>query len=117
MNARLALLTFIVLPLMVLATWLFARRAQAAFRETRTRVAAVVGDLAEDIAGMRVIQAFAQEDATQERFDEVNQANRDANINAMTALLHLPARHRIPGHAGHRHRAVVRRAGGGAEAK
>jgi ABC-type multidrug transport system fused ATPase/permease subunit len=36
-------------------------RARKAFRQTRSTVAAVVGDLAEDIAGMRVIQAFAQE--------------------------------------------------------
>ena len=32
---------------------------------------------------MRVIQAFAQEDTTTERFQEVNRANRDANIRAM----------------------------------
>ncbi|MBI5032611.1 MAG: ABC transporter ATP-binding protein [Chloroflexi bacterium] len=83
MDARLAFVTFSVLPLMVLATWLFTRQAQVAFRDTRSKIAAVVGDLAENISGMRVIQAFVQEDATQERFDEVNRANRDANIAAM----------------------------------
>ncbi|WP_298007114.1 MULTISPECIES: ABC transporter ATP-binding protein [Anaerolinea] len=92
MNARLALLAFLVLPLMVLATRWFARAAQSAFRETRTRVAAVVGNLAEEIAGMRVIQAFAREEATQERFREVNVANRDANISAMSlSFLYMPA--------------------------
>ena len=41
---------------------------------------------------MRVIQAFAQEDASQERFDEVNRANRDANIAAMSlSFVFLPA--------------------------
>ncbi len=83
MSAQLALYAFSVLPLMVLATWLFARQAQVAFRDTRSKIAAVVGDLAENISGIRVIQAFVQEDATQERFDEVNRANRDANITAM----------------------------------
>ncbi|BAJ64994.1 ABC transporter ATP-binding protein [Anaerolinea thermophila] len=92
MNAHLALLAFLVLPLMVLATRWFARAAQSAFRETRSRVAAVVGNLAEEIAGMRVIQAFAREEATQERFREVNVANRDANINAMSlSFLYMPA--------------------------
>lgn len=43
MSPRLALLAFAVLPLMVLATWLFAQRAQVAFRRTRSRIAAVVG--------------------------------------------------------------------------
>ncbi len=91
MSPRLALLTFTVLPLMVLATYVFARHAQTAFRQTRERVAAVVGNLAENIAGMRVIQAFAQEDASQERFSEVNLANRDANINAMSlSFVFLP---------------------------
>lgn len=91
MSPRLALLTFLVLPLMVLATWLFARRARVAFRQTRARIAAVVGDLAEDISGMRVIQAFAQEGVSQERFDKVNGANRDANIQAMSlSFVYLP---------------------------
>ncbi len=83
MNARLALYSFGVLPLMVVATAIFARHAKVAFRETRTTVADVVGDLAEGLAGMRVIQAFAQESTTQERFDEVNRANRDAHVRAM----------------------------------
>ncbi len=92
LSLRLALLTFSVFPLMLLATYLFARRAQVAFRHTRARIAAVVGDLAEDISGMRVIQAFAQEDASQERFDEVNRANRDAYINAMSlSFVFLPS--------------------------
>lgn len=71
MNWRLALLSFGVIPLMSLAMVLFSRRAKTAFRQTRTSVAAVVGDLAEGIAGMRVIQAFAQEEKAQERFDQV----------------------------------------------
>lgn len=92
MSPRLALLTFSVLPLMVLATILFARRAQVAFRRTRSRIAAVVGDLAEDLSGMRVIQAFTQEDATHERFGEVNRENRDANIDAMSlSFVFLPS--------------------------
>lgn len=92
MSPRLALLTFLVLPLMILVTIWFSLRARVAFRETRTRVARVVGDLAEGIAGVRVIQAFGQENSTQERFSQVNEANRDANINAMSlSFIFLPA--------------------------
>lgn len=92
MSWHLALLAFLVLPLMFLATWWFSRQARHAFRETRSRVAAVVGDLAEDIAGMRVIQAFAQENAVQQRFDRVNAANREAHIHAMSlSFIFLPA--------------------------
>jgi ATP-binding cassette subfamily B multidrug efflux pump len=92
MDAKLALFTFIVLPLMFLATWLFSRQARNAFRETRAKVAAVVGDLAEDISGMRAIQAFAQEEASQARFVRVNVENRNAYISAMSlSFVFLPA--------------------------
>lgn len=92
MSVELALLTFIVLPLIFFATWLFSRQARAAFRETRSKVAAVVGDLAEDINGMRAIQAFTQEKASHARFEQVNKENRNAYINAMTlSFIFLPA--------------------------
>jgi len=92
MEPRLALLTFSVLPLMILATAIFSRHARVAFRETRSKIAAVIGDLAENISGMRVIQAFAQEAHTQERFQEINRANRDAYVSAMSlSFIFLPA--------------------------
>ncbi len=92
MSPKLALLTFTVLPLMFFATWLFSRQARSAFRDTRSKVAAVVGDLAEDINGMRAIQAFTQEKASQARFDHVNRENRNAYIKAMSlSFVFLPA--------------------------
>ena len=92
MSPKLALLSLSVVPLMALATLLFARRAKTAYRETRARIAAVVGDLAEDLSGMRVIQAFAQEESSHDRFEELNQANRQANISAMSlSFAFLPA--------------------------
>lgn len=92
MSPQLALLTFTVIPLMALATYLFSRQARRAFRETRSRVAAVVGDLAEGISGMRAIQAFAQEDTSQQRFQRINIANRDTYINAMSlSFIFLPS--------------------------
>ena len=91
MSPKLALLTFTVLPFMFFATWLFSRQARTAFRDTRSKVAAVVGDLAEDINGMRAIQAFTQEKASQARFDHVNRENRNAYIKAMSlSFVFLP---------------------------
>ena len=83
MSPRLALFTFAVLPLMMLATYLFSINAKGAFRLTRHRVADLVGNLAENINGIRVIQAFAQEVAIESQFDEVNDANRQAHVSAM----------------------------------
>lgn len=92
MSPRLALLTLTVLPLMFLVTWLFSRQARTAFRVTRSKVAAVVGDLAEDINGIRAIQAFTQEKTSQTRFEQVNRENRNAYINAMSlSFIFLPA--------------------------
>jgi ABC-type multidrug transport system fused ATPase/permease subunit len=92
MDAKLALLTFSVLPLIVFTTTLFAKRARSAFRDTRNKIAAVVGNLAEDLSGIRVIQAFAQEIFTQERFEEVNRENRDVTIQAVSlSYIFLPS--------------------------
>jgi len=84
MDARLALITFTVLPVMVLATVLFSRRARVAYRETREKVAVLVGNLAENIEGMRVIQSFAQEDTSQRQFRQRNWENRTAHVRAMS---------------------------------
>jgi len=84
MDARLALLTFSILPIMIAATVIFSRHARVAYRETRLRIGEVVGDLAGNLDGMRVIQAFAQEQTTQDKFEVVNRANRDAQISAMS---------------------------------
>ena len=81
-DVELALVTFAVVPLMLLATWVFSLRARRAFRITRERIAGVVGNLAEAIAGMGVIQAFGQQRIARHRFGEVNEANRDSHVAA-----------------------------------
>ena len=91
LSPSLALLTFSTIPLMLLATYFFSRKAKAAFRQTRQSVAGVVGTLAEHLAGMRVIQAFAQEEAMRDRFDGANKANRTAYVDAMSlSFIFLP---------------------------
>lgn len=91
LSPSLALLTFSTIPLMLVVTYLFSRRAKVAFRQTRKSVAGVVGTLAEHLTGMRVIQTFAQEDAMRRRFDSANRENRNAYVDAMTlSFVFLP---------------------------
>ena len=91
LSPSLALLTFSTIPLMLLVTYLFSRKAKIAFRQTRQSVAGVVGTLAEHLTGMRVIQAFAQENAMRRRFNTANQDNREAYVAAMSlSLIFLP---------------------------
>lgn len=89
---KLALFTFTIIPVMVLATWVFTGKARIAFRDTREKIAVLVGNLAEDIAGVRVIQAYVQEHERQKRFSHNNRKHRDANIRAVTlSFVFLPA--------------------------
>lgn len=91
MDVRLALVTFTILPVMVLATVIFSRRARVAFRDTREKVATLVGNLAENIGGMRVIQSYAQEEKSQEHFEVSNRENRRAHVRAMSlSFVFLP---------------------------
>jgi ATP-binding cassette subfamily B multidrug efflux pump len=82
LNWRLALATFAILPFMFVSSIYFSRRARRAFRETRKTIGSVSADLEENISGVRVAQAFAREDQNIERFNELNRANRDANVSA-----------------------------------
>jgi ATP-binding cassette subfamily B multidrug efflux pump len=83
LNARLALASFTVLPLMLLTTTIFSRRAFRAFRRTRETIGQVSAELEEKISGVREVQAFSREGASQSRFAELSAANRDANIQAV----------------------------------
>jgi ATP-binding cassette subfamily B multidrug efflux pump len=83
LNARLALSSFIVLPFMLLTTTVFSRRAFRAFRRTRETIGQVSAELEEKISGVREVQAFSREGASQARFAELSAANRDANVQAV----------------------------------
>jgi ATP-binding cassette subfamily B protein/subfamily B ATP-binding cassette protein MsbA len=83
LNWQMALASFAVIPAMVLVINLLARRARAAFRETRETIGDVNVELEEKISGVRVAQAFSREDTDRRRFEELNAANRDANVSAV----------------------------------
>ncbi|MDQ4082283.1 MAG: ABC transporter ATP-binding protein/permease [Actinomycetota bacterium] len=76
---RLALATVAVFPLMGIATAVFRRRSSRAYRRVRERLGTVTATLAEDIAGMRVVQSFTRERRNEERFRDVNDHYRAAN--------------------------------------
>ena len=77
---RLALATCAVLPLMSVATALFRTRSAQAYGQVRERLGLVTATLAEDIAGMRVVQAFNREQPAFENFRQVAQRYREANM-------------------------------------
>jgi len=77
---RLALASLTVMPAMALATAWFRKRSGRAYRRVRETLGAVTATLAEDIAGMRVLQSFTRERSAQANFREVGERYRDSNM-------------------------------------
>ena len=77
---RLALATLAVIPLMSIATVIFRVRSARAYSAVRERLGLVTATLAEDIAGMRVVQAFTRERANADRFRDVAESYRESNM-------------------------------------
>jgi ABC-type multidrug transport system fused ATPase/permease subunit len=77
---RLALATLTVMPAMGLATAWFRKRSGRAYRAVRETLGIVTATLAEDIAGMRVLQSFTREAAAAENFGAVSHRYRASNM-------------------------------------
>ena len=80
LDPRLALVTLIVIPFMVIASALFRSRSARAYSSVRERLGLVTATLAEDIAGMRMVQAFVREQRATENFRTVALDYRESNM-------------------------------------
>jgi len=76
---ELALCILVLVPPLVLGTRWFRRRANVAYLEVRERIGHNLATLQEGLAGVRVVQAYGQEAAFADRFEETNEALHDAN--------------------------------------
>jgi ABC-type multidrug transport system fused ATPase/permease subunit len=77
---RLALATCAVIPLMSLATAVFRKRSARAYAAVRERLGLLTATLAEDIAGMRVVQSFTREQPAYDNFRAVARRYRQSNM-------------------------------------
>src|SRR6266545_2081950 len=83
LNLRLSLLTFTVLPLMVLATILFRQAARRNYRKVRAAVSWTNSVLAENVNGVRVVQAFSRQSHNYANFrDYVNRYFLERSLDA-----------------------------------
>ena len=83
-DLKLSLLTFTVMPFMALATFIFRRAARQTYRKVRSAISWVNSVLAENINGVRVVQAFSREDYNYSNFrDYVNQYHLDMSLGAV----------------------------------
>ena len=79
---QLALVTYTVLPVLVLIMIVWSRRARHAFLDVRAAIAIVNGTLNEDLNGVRVIQSLGREDENARRFDQINRRNLQSTRHA-----------------------------------
>jgi ATP-binding cassette subfamily B protein len=86
LNWRLALISFIMLPAMVLATMFFQRVMRSAFRAVRQRLARINAYLNEQITGILVTQLFNREDRSRLRFEELSNDYRTAQFRSLLAF-------------------------------
>jgi ABC-type multidrug transport system fused ATPase/permease subunit len=84
-NWKLAIATLTVFPGMAIGTAIFRYYSGRAYRETRRRLAEVTGQLQEDISGVRVVQAFRREGTNYDRFVDINDRYRAANVTTVNA--------------------------------
>jgi ATP-binding cassette subfamily B protein len=80
LNWQLALLTFIVLPAIVVATLIFRVKVRESYRQVRIRIARINSYLQENIVGMSVVQIFNREERNYRHFDQLNQSHLHAYL-------------------------------------
>ncbi|MFD8086843.1 ABC transporter transmembrane domain-containing protein [Kitasatospora sp. NPDC059722] len=90
-DAGLALVVFAVLPLLVIATLVFRRKSRDQYEISRDLISTVNADLQENVAGMRIVQAFRRLDANTDRFVARGVAYREARVRAQLYIsLYFP---------------------------
>jgi ATP-binding cassette subfamily B multidrug efflux pump len=84
-NVKLTLMTFLVMPLLVVVVNYARVLMRNSFREIRVKLAALSSFAQEHLAGMKVVQLFAREPYAREEYDQINAAHRDAYLDAIRA--------------------------------
>ncbi len=80
MNWKLALIAFIILPILIYATKIFQIAIKFAFQEVRTQVANLNGFVQERVTGMTIVQLFNREKIEYKNFVEINEKHKNAHI-------------------------------------
>jgi ABC-type multidrug transport system fused ATPase/permease subunit len=79
-DVKLALITFLIFPVMAVGSLLFRIASADAYRRTRETIGRITAYLQESLSGIRVVRSFAQEPRHMREFAALNDLNRDANM-------------------------------------
>jgi ATP-binding cassette subfamily B protein len=85
-NLRLGLILCTVLPILIAATIVFRRKSSRAYTDAREKVSAVNADLQENVAGLRVAQAYRREEVNSGRFAGLSGAYRVSRLRAQRMI-------------------------------
>lgn len=85
-NTRLALISFTVIPVLLVVTFYFRVRARTIFREVRLKLAQLNARLQENLSGIRIIKIFTKERENLSSFDDVNREYLTANLKHVTLI-------------------------------
>ena len=80
LNYHLALIAISILPIVVLASFVFRKKVRNAYREVRKHLAKINASLSENISGMRIVQIFNQENKKYKEFESINTDYYDASM-------------------------------------
>ena len=90
-NLKLGLLVLAITPVLAVATVIFRRKSSQAYTEARERISVVNADLAENVAGLRVTQAFRREGTNRDRFAGRSDLYRQSRLRAQRYIsLYFP---------------------------
>ena len=85
-NVRLGLTLALFLPFLIVATVIFRSKSSRAYTEAREKVSAVNADLQENVAGLRVAQAYRREQVNSDRFAGLSGAYRKSRLRAQRMI-------------------------------
>lgn len=85
-NWQLSLLALIPVPILIIATRIFAKAMRKSFQQERSAVNKLNTFVQERLTGMNIVQLFGREKAERSAFDGINQGHRTAHINAVWAF-------------------------------
>ncbi len=80
---RLALLSLATIPLLLISTYIFKEKIKVAFNDVRNAVANLNTFVQEHITGMNVVQIFGSEKREFEKFKEINEEHKQANLRSV----------------------------------
>ncbi|MBY9001480.1 MAG: hypothetical protein KGD64_11225 [Candidatus Heimdallarchaeota archaeon] len=81
-DVEMTLLTFTVVPILLITAFIFQKRIRSVYRKTRVAIAKVTANLQETITGVRITKVLSREEKNIMNFRDLNKENYDANVEA-----------------------------------